>query len=93
MVPRLNGRRIIAACQKGRLVPRAGIPESPLLTAALGQALLFDLAGDDIVVVAVPDTPVFPRLAAMWRERPLLRRAGSQLALVHCNVTVSGLEL
>ncbi len=93
MVARLDGRRIIAACQKRPLVRRVGGPEAPLLTIALGQALLFDVATDDIVVVAVPDTPAFRRFADVWRERPLLRRAGIQLALVHRNGAVSGLDV
>jgi len=93
VVARVDGRRIIAACQKGPLVRRTGGPESPLLTMALGQSLLFDVAADDIVVVAVPDTPTFHKLADVWRERPLLKRAGIQLALVHRIGAVSGLDL
>jgi hypothetical protein len=60
---------------------------------ALGQALLFDVDTNDIVVVAVPDTPAFRRLADVWRGRPLLKRAGFQLALVHRNGAVSGLDV
>ena len=60
---------------------------------ALGQALLFDVDTNDIVVVAVPDTPAFHRLAASWRGRPLLKRAGIQLALVHRNGAVFGLDM
>ena len=54
-------------------------PEFPFLTMALGQALLFDEDTNDIVVVAVPDSPAFHRLAASWRGRPLLKRAGIQI--------------
>jgi hypothetical protein len=93
VVARVDGRRIIAACQKGPLVRRTGGPESPLLTMALGQALLFDVDTNDIVVVAVPDTPAFHRLADVWRGRPLLKRAGIQLALVHRNGAVFGLDM
>jgi hypothetical protein len=93
VVARVNGRRIIAACQKGPLVRRAGGSEAPLLTIALGQSLLFDVAADDIVVVAVPDTPTFHKLADVWRERPLLKRAGIQLALVHRTGAVFGLDV
>ena len=61
--------------------------------AALGQALLFDVSADDIVVAAVPDTPVFAKLAESWQSRPLVRRAGIRIALVARHGTVSGLDL
>jgi hypothetical protein len=93
VVAQVNGRRIIAECKKGPLVRKPGSPEYPLLTTALGQALLFDVSADDIVVAAVPDTPVFRKLAETWRSRPLVRRAGIQLALVHRDGTVSGLDV
>jgi hypothetical protein len=64
-----------------------------LLTAALGQALSFDVSADDIVVTAVPDTPVFRKLAGIWRSCPLVRRAGIRIALVARGGAVSGLDL
>jgi hypothetical protein len=64
-----------------------------LLTTSLGQALLFDVTADDIVIVAVPDTPVFRRLAEAWRERSLVRRAGIRIVLVGRDGSVSGLDL
>ena len=60
---------------------------------ALGQALLFDVDTNDIVAVAVPDTPAFRRLADVCRQRPLLKRASIQLALVHRTGAVSGLDV
>jgi hypothetical protein len=93
VIAKINGRRIVAVCTKGPLIRKPGGPEPRLLTTALGQALLLDVAGDDIVIAAVPDTPVFRRLAETWRSRPLIRRARIQLALVHRNGTVSGLNL
>jgi hypothetical protein len=93
IVATVNGRRIVAECQKGRLVRTAGGREHSLLTAALGQALLFDAAANDIVIVAVPDTLVFRRLAEAWRERPLIRRAGIRIVLVGRDGSVSGLDL
>jgi hypothetical protein len=93
VVAQINGRRIVAVCTKGPLIRKPGGPEPRLLTTALGQALLLDVAGDDIVIAAVPDSPVFRRLAETWRSRPLIRRARIQLALVHRNGTVSGLNL
>ncbi|EIM28996.1 hypothetical protein [Microvirga lotononidis] len=93
VITTINGRRIIAACQKGPLARRPGSSEYPLLTTALGQALLFDVSADNIVIAAVPDTPVFRRLAEAWRERPLVRRAGIRIVLMARDGMVSGLDL
>jgi hypothetical protein len=93
VVATVDGRRIVAECKKGPLVRKPGNPEYPLLTTTLGQALLFDVSADDIVVAAVPDTPVFRKLAETWRSRPLVRRAGIRIALVARNGAVSGLDL
>jgi len=51
------------------------------------------LAAEDIVVAAVPDTPVFHTLAESWRTRPLVKRAGIRIALVTRDGAVSGLSL
>jgi len=93
VVSTIDGRRIVARCKKGPLVRKPGGSECALLTAALGQALLFDVSADDIVVTAVPDTPVFRKLAETWRSRPLVRRAGIRIALVARDGAVSGLDL
>jgi hypothetical protein len=93
VVATVDGRRIIAECKKGPLARKPGSPEYTLLTTALGQALLFEVSADDIVVAAVPDTTVFRKLAEIWRNRPLVRRAGIQIALVARDSTVSGLNL
>jgi hypothetical protein len=89
----VGGTRIIAECKKGPLVKKPGSPEYPLLTAAIGQALLFRAAERDILVAAVPDTPTFRRIAAEWRERPRLKSSGIPIALVNRNGIVSGLKL
>jgi hypothetical protein len=75
------------------LARKPGRAEHSLLTTALGEALLFDISGDDIVVVAVPDTPVFRMLAETWQRRPLVRRAGIRIVLVARDGAVSGLAL
>jgi hypothetical protein len=93
VVAQVNGRRIIAECQKGPLLRKAASSEHSLLTTALGQALLFDVSADDVVVAAVPDSPVFRRLAGAWRERALVKRAGIRIVLVSRNGVVSGLNL
>ena len=93
VVATVDGRRIVAECKKGPLVRKPGSPEYPLLTTALGQALLFEVSADDIVVAAVPDTFVFRKLAESWQSRPLVRRAGIRIALVARDGAVSGLDL
>ncbi|WP_147023517.1 hypothetical protein, partial [Microvirga aerophila] len=93
VVATVSGRRIVAECQKGPLVRTAGGREHSLLTTSLGQALLVDVTADDIVIVALPATPVFRRLAEAWRERPLVRRAGIRIVLVGRDGSVSGLDL
>lgn len=89
----VGGRRIIAECKKGPLVRKPGSPEYPLLTTAIGQALLFRAEADDILVAAVPDTPTFRRIAEDWRERPRLKSSGIQIALINRTGEVSGLSL
>jgi hypothetical protein len=93
VVAMIEGRRIVAECTKGSLVRKAGRAEHSLLTMALGQALLFEVFADEIVVAAVPDTPVFRSLAEAWRNRPLIRRAGLRIVLVARDGAVSGLDL
>jgi hypothetical protein len=93
VIAHVNGRRIVAKCKKGPLIRKAGSPEYPLLIMALGQTLLFDVASDDIVVAAVPDTAVFRTIADQWRSRPLVKRIGIQIALVSRDGAVSGLKL
>lgn len=91
VIAQINGRRIIAKCQKGPLVRKVGSPEVPLLTTALGQALLYDVSANDIVIVAVPDTLVFRRMAETWRKRPLVNKLGFRIALVARHGAVTGL--
>jgi hypothetical protein len=93
VIAQINERRIVAVCTKGPLIRKPGGPEPRLLTTALGLALLLDVTGDDIVIAAVPDTPVFRQYVETCRSRPLIRRARIQLALVHRNGSVSGLNL
>ena len=92
VVASVGERRFVAECKKGPLVSKPGSQEYPLLTAALGQALLLKAEPDDILVAAVPATPKFCKLAADWRERPGVRRSGIFIALVSRCGMVSGLE-
>lgn len=87
----IGGRRVVAECKKGPLVKKPGSLEYPLLTTAIGQALLFKAEEDDILVAAVPDTSAFRRISEEWRQRPRLKRAGIQIVLVSRTGAVSGL--
>ena len=93
VVTTIAGRRLIAECKKGPLVRKLGSPEYPLLTTAIGQALLLPAEAEDLVIAAVPDTPVFRRLAEDWRGRPKLQASGIQIVLVNRDGTVTGLDL
>jgi hypothetical protein len=88
----VGGQRFVAECKKGPLVPKAGSPEYPLLTSALGQALLLKANPGDVSVAAVPDTPRFRRIAEAWRERHGVMESGILIALVSRDRGVSGLE-
>ncbi|ASP57731.1 hypothetical protein CDO30_05000 [Sinorhizobium meliloti] len=89
----IAGRRLIAECKKGPLVRKPGSPEYPLLATAIGQALLLPAKAGDLAIAAVPDTPVFRRIAEDWRERPKFKVSGIQIALVSRDGSVSGLNL
>lgn len=94
VVGSVRGRRIIAECKKGPLIKRPGSPEYPLLTTAIGQALLTpNIEPGDILVAAVPDSPAFRRIAAIWRGRAGLRQSGIRICLVGRTGVVDGLEI
>ncbi len=87
---RFGPRRVVAECKKGPLKYRKGSPERVLLQAALGQALVWPVAAGDIVVVAVPYSDAFDRLATEFRQRPLVQKAGIQICLVDQSGQVFG---
>jgi hypothetical protein len=61
---------------------------------ALGQVVTVEqVEANDLLVVAVPCTPRFHKLAARWRQAPLVVRSGIQIVLVGRDGVVEGLEL
>jgi len=90
VVAKVGARRYVAECKKGPPDGKPGSPERPLLHAAIGQALTFDVDPTDIVVAAVPDTPAFEKIANEWRNRPLVTRSGIKIALVGRDGQVRG---
>lgn len=64
------------------------------MRGALGQAVTVEqIEANDLLVVAVPRTPRFHRLADRWRQAPLVVRSGIQIVLVGRDGVVEGLEL
>jgi hypothetical protein len=93
VVALVGPHRLRAECKKGPLVAKAGNPEYPRLREALGQILTVEAVdAADVLVAAVPDSPKFRQLAAMWLQRPLMRRVGIKIALVARDGSVRGLE-
>lgn len=93
VVLQLGDRRVVAECKGGPLVKKPGSPERRILTEALGQALIWNALPKDLIIAAVPDTPAFRSLVGSWQQRPLVRNAGIQLALVARDGAVSGCEI
>lgn len=89
----LGNRRIVAECKGGPLVKKPGNPEHRILKEVLGQALIWNALPNDLLIVAVPDTPWFRPLVSAWQQRPLVLKTGIQIALVAQNGDVSGFDL
>lgn len=90
----VGGKRIRAECKKGPLIPKRGNPEYRLLREAIGQVVTVEQVNEgDLLVVAVPNGPKFRQLVPVWRERPLIKRIGIQIALVDRDGTVEGLNI
>ncbi len=93
VVARIGEKRIRAECKKGNLVKKPSNPEYRILREALGQILTVEeIHRNDIMVVAVPMADGFMRLAANWRQRPLMVRLKFRIALVGRDGSVQGLE-
>lgn len=92
VVCQVGGRVVRAECKKGPLVKKKGSQEYPRLREALGQMLTVETLGEtDVLAVAVPLSPKFKQLAALWKGRPLMKRAGITIVLVGRDGTVEGL--
>ena len=69
-------------------VPRSLVP---LLREALGQLLTLETVPENAVLaVAVPHGERFIKLAARWREAPLVKRSGIRLLTVAQTGEVAG---
>ncbi len=94
VVVKVGPRRIRTECKGGPRVKKPGSPEYRILRAALGQAITIEKKEEnDVLVVAVPHTDSFAKLARRWRSRPLIVQSGIQIVLVGRDGTVEGLHL
>ena len=94
VVAPVGGKRMRAECKGGPLIKKPGGREHPILRGALGQVVTVEQIGaNDLLVVAVPRTPRFHKLADRWRQAPLVVRSGIQIVLVGRGGVVEGLEL
>lgn len=94
VVARLGSDRTLRVeSKKGPLARGKSSQEYPLLREAIGTLMTFEEASpDDLLAVAVPDTPKFRELVNRWRRAPLVARLGIQLITVHRDGSVVGLD-
>lgn len=94
VVTTVGDKHVRAECKGGPLVKKPGSPEYRILRSALGQVITVEqIAPDDLLVVAVPATLRFKKLANKWGNAPLIARSGIQIVLVGRDGAVEGLEL
>ena len=94
VVARVGRTRIRAECKGGPLIKKPGGREYSKLWVALGQVVTVEhVDPDDVLMVAIPRTDAFRKLAEKWQGAPLVQRTGIQIALVGRDGTVEGLEL
>jgi len=90
----VGDKQIRAECKGEPLVKKPGSREYPILRGALGQVVTVEeVEANDLLVVAVPDTARFRRLANKWGKAPLVARSGIQIVLVSRGGAVEGLYL
>lgn len=94
LVSNLNeGTTLRVESKKGPLKTRPGSQEYPLIREAIGQLMTTEHVDDnDLLAVAVPESPKFLDLAIQWRSRPLMKSAGILILTISRNDQVTGLE-
>jgi len=87
-----SGRTLRVECKKGSLERTKSSAEYPLLREAIGQLLTIEQVNDDdMLAVAVPESPKFQELATRWREAPLIKKLGIKILTVGQDGSVDGL--
>jgi hypothetical protein len=88
-----NGSTLRVESKKGPLKPKPGSQEYPLIREAIGQLMTVEHANDnDLLAVAIPESPKFLDLATQWRSRPLMKSAGILILTINRNNQITGLE-
>jgi hypothetical protein len=82
LVIRIGRGRLIAECKKGPRTKSSNGQERRLLAEAIGQATKWPAEQSDLIIVAVPYTQEFHRVAGDWIRSPLFQRTGIQITLV-----------
>lgn len=78
-----TGEPLVVEAKKGTICSCKSSSEYPLLREAMGQLLTLEIVPDNAVLaVAVPHGERFVKLAARWRESPLVKRSGIRLLTV-----------
>jgi hypothetical protein len=94
VVTTIGTTRVRAECKKGPLVKKPGNPEYRLLRETIGQLMTIEeVATNDRLVVAVPNTANFAKLCTSWQQRPLVKLAGIKFALVSRSGAVDGFAI
>jgi hypothetical protein len=89
-----NGQTLRVETKKGPPPHSRSSAEYPLLREAIGQLMTIEKIGPhDILAVAVPKSVQFTKLAARWRDAPLIRRLGIRFLTVDHENSVEGLNL
>jgi len=86
-----SGEPLVVEAKKGTIANCKSSSEYPLLREALGQLLTLETVPENAVLaVAVPHGERFIKLAARWREAPLVKRSGIRLLTVAQTGEVAG---
>lgn len=91
VVAKLKDKTYRIESKKGPLIRKKGSPEYPLIHEAIGQLMTVkEVAENDILGIAVPDSPKFRQLAEKWSEAPLMKKFGIKILLVNRNNQIDG---
>jgi hypothetical protein len=86
-----SGEPLVVESKKGTIANCKSSSEYPLLREALGQLLTLETIPENAVLaVAVPHGERFIKLAARWRDAPLVKRSGIRLLTVAQTGEVAG---
>jgi len=92
VVAAIAGKNVRAECKKGPLIPKKGNPEFPLIREAIGQLMTVEkVTENDFLVVGIPCTEGFRKLARRWQGRPLMVQTKITIALIGRDGVVEGL--